>query len=180
MRDDRRLVRQLRQGDRNALRRVYEENKDALLTIATCLLADASAAEDVLHDVFVTFASKARTLRIRGSLKGYLATCVANRARDRLRTRPRQPVPLAAAADTSAPGSEPGAQLVDCEEAERLYDALAELPYEQREVIMLHLHGAMTFRRIAEQQNVSINTAQSRYRYGLEKLRSLLKTGVGT
>ncbi len=68
---------------------------------------------------------------------------------------------------------------IDCEEAERLRQALSGLPYEQREVITLHLHGDLTFREIARQQEVSINTATSRYRYGIERLKSIL-TGAQT
>ena len=55
-------------------------------------------------------------------------------------------------------------------------NALAELPYEQREVVILHVQGGMKFRAIAKSRNVSINTIQSRYRYGLDKLRSLLNS----
>jgi len=51
---------------------------------------------------------------------------------------------------------------------------MAELPVEQREVITLHLHAGLTFREIALQLGLSINTVQSRYRYGIEKLRTLL------
>jgi RNA polymerase sigma-70 factor (ECF subfamily) len=51
-----------------------------------------------------------------------------------------------------------------------------QLPYEQREVFILHVQGDMTFQQIAEQIGASINTVQSRYRYGIEKLRSLLNT----
>ena len=79
------------------------------------------------------------------------------------------------AADAAAGPLEAAA---DCEEADKLRTALAELPYEQREVIVLHLHGDLTFAEVARQQDVSINTVQSRYRYGLDKLRSLWSTGV--
>ena len=51
---------------------------------------------------------------------------------------------------------------------------MAQLPYDQREAVILHLQAGMKFREIANSQNVSINTIQSRYRYGLERLRSLL------
>jgi len=51
---------------------------------------------------------------------------------------------------------------------------MAQLPYAQREVVVLHVQGGMKFRAIAKSQNASINTVQSRYRYGLDKLRSLL------
>ena len=51
--------------------------------MATALLADKSEAEDVVHDVFVGFIGSAGRFRLTGRLKGYLATCVANRARNR-------------------------------------------------------------------------------------------------
>ena len=66
------------------------------------------------------------------------------------------------------------------EESQQLIDLLSELPYDQREVIVLHLHHGLKFRRIAKLQNVSINTIQSRYRYGLNKLRSMLDGEVQT
>jgi RNA polymerase sigma-70 factor (ECF subfamily) len=62
------------------------------------------------------------------------------------------------------------------EELRRLSQALGQLPYEQREVLLLHLHSGMRFKAIAKQQNVSINTAQGRYRYAMDKLRTLLNS----
>jgi DNA-directed RNA polymerase specialized sigma24 family protein len=44
----------------------------------------------------------------------------------------------------------------------------------EREVIVLHLQGGLKFGEIAQSQNVSVNTVQSRYRYGLNKMRSIL------
>ena len=64
------------------------------------------------------------------------------------------------------------------EDLRRLADALAMLPYGQREVVVLHLKGNLTFQEIAGVQEVSINTVQSRYRYGIDKLRSLLNGEV--
>jgi len=53
---------------------------------------------------------------------------------------------------------------------------MAELPYEQRETIILHCLNGTKFRPIAKLQNVSVNTVKSRYRYGLDRLRSLLNS----
>ena len=64
------------------------------------------------------------------------------------------------------------------EEYQQLNDAMAELPYEQREIIILHLQSGMKFRHVAKLQNISVNTVKSRYRYGLGKLRSLLNSEV--
>jgi RNA polymerase sigma-70 factor (ECF subfamily) len=63
---------------------------------------------------------------------------------------------------------------VQTEQAMLIEQAMAQLPYDQQEAVILHLQVGMTFREIAESQGVSVNTVQSRYRYGLEKLRSLL------
>ena len=176
MREDRLLLRRLRQGDQGALRRLYEKYKDDLLTVAVCLVADLPTAEDCLHDVFVRFAAGAAEVRLRGDLKKYLTACVANRARDQLRKNSRR-VPLSEVADTSITRSDPQTSAINHEETARLVAALAELPYEQRETIVLHLHGQLKFREIARQLNLSTNTVQSRYRYGLGKLRQLLNSG---
>jgi len=55
--------------------------------------------------------------------------------------------------------------------AAQLDTAMAELPDEQREILVLHLESKLPFREIAQLKKISINTAQSRYRYGLDKLR---------
>ena len=60
------------------------------------------------------------------------------------------------------------------EGSQQVASALDELPYQQREVIILHLHSGLKFKEIANFQQVSVNTIQSRYRYGLNKLRSVL------
>ena len=56
--------------------------------------------------------------------------------------------------------------------------ALQEVPYQQREIIILRLYSGMKFREIAELHGVSLNTVQSRYRYGLDRLRSTLNGKV--
>jgi len=75
------LVWRLNRGDTGALAEVYEAYRDDLLRLAASMLSDRAAAEDVVQDVFVKFAGAARTFRLTGSLKGFLATCVANAAR---------------------------------------------------------------------------------------------------
>ena len=178
MLEDRLLIRRLRRGDQAALRLIYEKYKDNMLTVANNLLLDFAGAEDCLHDVFVDFARRAVEFRLRSNLKGYLAACVANRARDLLRAKSRQNVPLSAMPEQRANPASPSAQLIHNEQTANLRAALAELPYAQREIIILHLNGKLKFQQIANHLGLSINTVQSRYRYGLDKLRSLLKAGV--
>ena len=78
---DKWLASRCRRGDRTAFSMIYEANVNDLLTLAVHFVGDVATAEDVVQDVFVSFAKNARSFRLTGSLRGYLATCTANRAR---------------------------------------------------------------------------------------------------
>ena len=82
MLEDKILVYKLKNGDTDALRRIYEKYRDYLLRIAAGLLHDRCCAEDIVHDVFAKFVQSANRYKPTGSLKGYLATCVINNARN--------------------------------------------------------------------------------------------------
>ena len=172
--EDKILIWKFNRGSKSAFRCIYEKYKDDLLGLAITLLRDKSIAEDVVHDVFVSFAGTAGAFNLSGTLKGYLSTCAANCARDRNRLKAGQNVAadFIEAMDTVSDG--PPEYAIDCEQSRRLTGLLSLLPYEQREVIVLHLHQEMRFREIAEALGLSINTVQSRYRYGLEKLHMIL------
>ena len=174
--EDRLLIWRFKRGSGDALRRIYNKYESYLLTLATALLIDIADAEDAVHDVFVTFAQSADRISVKGNLKGYLATCIVNRARDMIRAAQRHHgVSLEDAPPPPGRGDDRPDHSVMCdEESRQLHRLLARIPYEQREVVVLHVHEKMTFRRIANLQGVSINTVQGRYRYGLDKLRSLL------
>jgi len=176
--EDRLLVWRFKLGSREALCRIYEKYENHMLTLAISLLNDVSTAEDVVHDVFVSFAQSAERIRLTGNLKNYIAASVANRARDKIRARQRQLSSLNKVEPVSSNSNDAPESLIYDEQSQQLTKAMAELPYEQREVIMLHLQGGMTFRAIASSQGLSINTVRSRYRYGLDRLRSLLNAEV--
>jgi len=169
------LVYRFKRGSRQALQDIYQKYRAYLLTLATALLNDVNAAEDILHDFFVSFAQSGKKLKTDGSLKWYLVTCVANRARDRIRAEKRQAVSLDHADSMRSNADDPETLAICNEEMQRLLCAIDQLPYEQREVVILHARGQMKFKMIARLQSVSIKTVQSRYRYGLDKLRAALK-----
>lgn len=70
------LIWRFKCGDRAALARIYEKYKTDLLRIATGLSSQVSIAEDIVHDVFVSFAQSSDRLKLSGNLKSYLVTCV--------------------------------------------------------------------------------------------------------
>jgi len=178
MLEDKLLVLKCRRGSKDAMCRIYEKYKDYLLTLAKGLLSEQAAAEDVVHDVFVSFARSARQFQLTGSLRGYLATCVSNLARDKIRARTRQAEALDSANPVISDSDNPEKRIIETEELMRLRQAISQIPYEQREAVMLHLKGGMKFREIANLQGVSVSTIHGRYRYGLDKLKSLLNSEV--
>ncbi|MEN6428621.1 MAG: sigma-70 family RNA polymerase sigma factor [Phycisphaerales bacterium] len=172
--DDRVLKWKFKRGSDDALTLIYEKYFERMLTLAMGLLNDAAAAEDVVQDVFVSFAQSRRNFRVQGSLSGYLATSVVNRVRDCNRRRRRQAAAPTESMERVRDSMGPDQAVILSEQARLLADALAELPQEQREVVLLRLKAGVKFRDIAHMQQTSTNTVLSRYRYGLEKLRSTL------
>jgi RNA polymerase sigma-70 factor, ECF subfamily len=178
---DRYLVWQLKRSSEQALCRIYSLYETDLLTLATSLLGRADQAQDVLQDVFLGFIESIDDFELTGSLKGYLATCIANRARDYLRRgrcRSSEPLEMAGLVESRHVG--PLQAAIVGEQQQRLMAALEELPCEQRETILLHLQTGLKFREIAALQRISAKTVESRYRYGINRLRSMLNDQVGT
>ena len=178
MLEDKILAWQFRKGSRAALRRIYEKYYDYLLTVATALLHDVNAAEDVVHDSFLKLSESAHLLNPRRSLKWYLVACVSNRARDKLRGRRHKAVSLDESLPLESGACGPASAAIRNEEMQIVSDALKQLPYEQREVVVLHTRGRMTFKAIAELRQISVRTIHSRYNYGLDKLKTLLNGQV--
>ncbi|MBN2180267.1 MAG: sigma-70 family RNA polymerase sigma factor [Sedimentisphaerales bacterium] len=177
---DKLLVNRSKQSKRDVLRSIYEKYRDSLLVLAIALSNDVNIAEDAVHDVFVAFAGALDKFKLTGSLKAYLTKCVANRVRDLMRAKrnraktfdPKQTL----SADRNA--VEPVSLIVCNEQLQLLSSALAQLPYEQREVIVLRIHGQMRFAAIGKSLGISVNTVKGRYRYGINKLRSILNSEI--
>ena len=136
MLEDRRLLWRLRHGDKDALRLIYEKYEGDLLTLAAHLLHDPATAEDVVQDVFIGLVRTVPKLHLRRTLRAYLATAVANRVRDHYRKRSRERLaPIEDAGQMAADMDGPVQIVGDAELMHKLQAAVAELPYEQREVV---------------------------------------------
>jgi len=175
--EDKLLLWRMRRGDAEALGSIYEKYRKTVVSVAVVMLGDRGAAEDVLHDVFVRFAERAPELELKTSLKGYLMTAVVNAVRSRYRQAASPTVGLDELNLVS--GGDGQVELAQKkEELARLREAITQLPPEQREVITLRLQGDMKFDKIAAIVGSNSNTVRGRYRYGLEKLRSLMNSEV--
>jgi RNA polymerase sigma factor (sigma-70 family) len=181
MLQDKRLIWRLRRGKVDALRLIYDKYKLDLLKLAILVTGDVHRSEDAVQDVFLKLAESFDKISDHGNLRNFLITCLMNRIRTLRRDSQRHQVAQLdrTATDTPRVGS-PDQWAVVNEQMQRISQAMAELPVEQREVVTLRFEGGLGFPRIAQIQNASINTVQGRYRYGMEKLRALLDSEVDT
>ncbi|MHC4438923.1 MAG: RNA polymerase sigma factor [Planctomycetota bacterium] len=178
MLEDKLLLWKFKHGSGESLERIYDKYETYLITVATALLNNTHAAEDVLHDFFVSFVTSAEKIKLKGNLKAYLATCIANLARNRIKRKQLEPAALDDNDSIESAALRPDLLAIQKEETTILNRAMSLLPYEQREVVVLHLQGNLKFTQIAKMRSTSVNTIRSRYRYGLEKLRSELNGEV--
>jgi len=151
-------------------------HKDHLLTLARGMTGDRNQAEDVVHDVFVAFAGSLPDRRVHTSLRAYLSVSVCNRVRDLARAEIRHRRDRRPEVREPHEAPAPDMQAAQAELTGRLRAALEHVPLEQREVLLLRTQAGLSFHEIARHQGVSVNTAQGRYRYGIDKLRSLLNS----
>lgn len=147
----------------------YARDLFALLLASLCSRHDA---EDVLQAVFVRIVRKRRHLAKADSLDAYVYAIARHEVAGFLRQRRRKPAPEGRF-DAWLQNAEAGDGTTDL--AEEMQAALARLPQTQREIVVMKVYRDKTFREIAETLKLSLNTVASRYRYGMEKLRALLK-----
>ena len=178
MLEDKLLMARYNRDDKEIIRRIYQKYKDQLVTLAAALLYDKQTAEDVVHDVFIMLINTAGKMKLTSSLKSFLSVCVANKARTINQRARLQTSRTTDFSQITADLQSPDLSAIFGEETARLTEAMKELPYEQLETLMLKTYSGVKFKAIAQAQGVTVNTVQGRYRYGLEKLRSMLNGEV--
>ena len=157
------------------LARLYDEHAQALFAFLLNLTRNEADTRDLLQELFVKVAQQPGLLTGVREERAFLLRLVHNAAIDLMRrrgARQRNYEQLASeSASVFAPTTSPDEQGF----RQALSEALGELPAEQRAVVHLKLWEGLTFEAIARMLDLSLNTAASRYRYGLDKLRQRLR-----
>ncbi len=156
------------------LERLYDEHAQALFAFLINFTRDEEDTREVLQEVFVKLAKQPALLNAARDTRAFLVRLAHNLAIDVMRrhgarARYEEQFGAEAPAVVTAPGPDEAA----CSSA--LSAALGQLPPDQRAVVHLKLWEGLTFVEIADALQVSPNTVASRYRYGLDKLRELLR-----
>jgi RNA polymerase sigma-70 factor (ECF subfamily) len=157
------------------LERLYDDHAQALFAFLLSFTRNEADTRDLLQELFIKLAQRPGLLGGTRNERAFLLRLSHNLAIDLMRrrgTRQRQYEQMAGEApDLFAAAPEPDEPAF----REALSDALGELPPEQRAVVHLKLWEDLTFQQIAELLDIPLNTAASRYRYGLDKLRQRLR-----
>jgi RNA polymerase sigma-70 factor (ECF subfamily) len=173
------LIRGVADGDQQSLAALYDATSRTVYGLLLRILADASAAEEVLLDVYTQVWRQAATYsRERGTALAWLTTIARSRAIDRLR-RGRQEQqrtePLDPARQFASVGASAEEDVRAGEVRAVVRRALDSLAPEQREVIELAYYGGMSHSEIAAARGLPLGTVKTRTRLGMMRLREMLK-----
>ena len=148
---------------------LYDLYGDPLYRYLAAVLGSAEDARDVLQETFCRFARYSTRWKPVRDPKAFAFRCARNEAHrflgKRISERDGAKAFRPELVSTILRGPDSAAEV-------RLGEALAGLPDEQREAVLLKEYEGLTFRAIGSVCGVSTNTAASRYRYGMERLRA--------
>src|SRR5215211_1094778 len=168
------LLSLLGDGDARAFASLYDRYSSPAYSLACRLMNGRQAAEDLIQEAFIKVWRSAGSYRAgRGSVRTWILSIVRNRAIDLFRshaTRRRTQEKV----ETEAPWSQPNEAFAETWrnfKRDLVRQALKELPYEQRKVLVLSHFSELTHAEIAERLCLPLGTVKGRMRLGLEKLR---------
>jgi RNA polymerase sigma-70 factor (ECF subfamily) len=171
------LVVRLRRAEPDAVAQVYDAHHAAVRAFAKRLLGDAAAAEDLVHEVFVSLPKASRNFRGESSLRTFLISVAVNHARHHVRAAQRRRRAISAYGKLpSADARDPEHEARRKELAELLTRALDTLPVEQRVAFVLCEVEERTSREAAEIVGAPEATLRTRLFHAKKKLRQALET----
>jgi len=177
--DDAPLIRRAQEGDERAARQLFDAYQLRTYRLALGLLGDSADAEEVAQDA-LTYAllNIYRYNPLLSSFSTWLHTITVSRARDKRRRKILPSIPLAHwlglgnQIRDSSPG--PEAHYIHQETEDGLLAALNQLSPKLREAIVLRFYADCTYKEMGDIMGCSLNTARSRLRLAIEKLRAYL------
>jgi len=163
------LVARMRAGDQSAMADLYDRYSGVVYGVALRVLANTTAAEDVVQEVFLQLWRNPQAFDAdRGRLAPWLAVIARNRAIDHLRKRPPEDdideLPISTGVDLESDSAQKLA-------IERVRGVLAQLPQEQRKTLEMAFFEGMTHTEIAGKTGEPLGTVKTRIRTGLLALR---------
>ena len=170
-------------GDRNAISRLIERHSRRVRDYINMMVKDRDVAEDIFQETFIKAVRVIDEGRYtdNGKFLSWILRIAHNQVIDHFRAQRQSKAVTESEAGYAVLGTLRFAERtvedsMVSDQIERDVRALVELlPAEQREVVMMRYFAGLSFKDIAEQTDVSINTALGRMRYALINLRRMIK-----
>jgi RNA polymerase sigma factor (sigma-70 family) len=177
---DEALMERYRDGDARAFERLYRRHRGPLFRYIKRQCSEPAVAEELFQDVWMKVVRARSRYRVEAKFTTYLYRIAHNRLIDHHRAR-RLPDgdPLPAAEVAAGAADQPDRRVHSLREVQRLQKLVQSLPDEQREAFLLHQEGGLSVEEIAGITGVGRETAKSRLRYALSKLRQSLRAEHG-
>lgn len=180
---DRALLGQYLAGDQRAISQLIERHSRRVRDYIRMIVKDRDVAEDIFQETFIKAVRVIDEGRYvdSGKFLSWVLRIAHNQVIDHFRHQKQQKTITEADSGYNVLGTlrfaEPTIedQMMSQQTAESLRLLIEELPDEQREVVKLRYYANLTFKEIAEQTDVSVNTALGRMRYALINLRRMIK-----
>jgi len=157
------------------LAEVVRRDESRLRAFIRRRVADPGDVDDILQDVFSRLVEANRLLMPIEHVTGWLFTVARNRITDLFRTSKDEEEEIELDELLASGDTEPDALFAQRVLLDELEAAIAELPEEQRAVFVAHELEGRSFKSIAEETGIGINTLLSRKRYAVLRLRERLK-----
>ncbi len=161
-------------GSDKAFETLYARYRRKLYIYAYSLLKGVPEAQDAMHEVFAKLISNTRAFSQAANISAFLFAACRNYCINRLKSRKyrQAELPEFAVLKTAGPVHEAARH----EEAQLLNGIIAQLPREQREVLVLKVFSGLTFAQVAETTGQPQGTVATRYRLALARIKSALQT----
>jgi RNA polymerase sigma-70 factor (ECF subfamily) len=177
--EDRELAQAFARRESWAFDEAYRRYGSLLFSVALNVLHNAEDAEDCLHDVLVRVWKNPQAFAVdRGSVRAFLVVCVRNDAISRQRSAARRM--RLSEQITHEQDTVEELHVEDFVEQRRVRDAIAQLPEEQRNAVLLAFFGGKTHVEIAKELGQPLGTVKSRISLGLRKIGAALQTKART
>lgn len=162
-----RLIASANDGDAEAMEILYFEYRSWVAAVAYHFCQNHSDAQEVTQDAFTYFFKQFPGFTLTASLKSYLYPVIRNKSIDLIRKRK----PLVS---SELLAESPSGDLADHNQVrDRIRDMVAELPVEQRDVVILRFADGFSLKEIATKLIIPLGTVKSRLHNGLSVLKSM-------
>ena len=161
----------VRDGEIDRLSELFERHHRRLYNFFLRLVGNRAAAEDLVQEVFVRMLKYRKSFRPGAKFAPWMFALARNAAADHWRSRPRELAENPDAPEPAAPFEHPLAGLEADEQRARLHAALARLPEEKRELLLLARSGTIRYDGIGELLGCSTGAVKVRVHRAMKELR---------